>query len=186
MAFIGSLLPDRPSEEDAATVAGESLGASYTIRGGQSISPETPFSPPTAIPTQAPTPAPAPVDPGAAANDWWFNHKGFLIGGYIEDLSTYVQQANSGDLASAAVTCSKLQETEMSSIPVPHAAFGQDVATMFELGSGALLIAADKCQEFFSDQDVKDMQQSLQMAGDGANALGGVRTEIFEKHVMRP
>lgn len=130
--------------------------------------------------------APAPADPTVEANDWWFNRKGFLIGGYIEDLSQYVQQARSGDLASAAVTCNQLQSTEISSVPALHPIFGHDVVTMFDLGSGGLLIAADKCQEFFEKQDVKDLERSLQAAGDGANALNGVRTEIFEKHIKQP
>lgn len=183
MAFIGSLLPDRPPDQDAAPVAGESPSASYTIRGPQGTVPETPFSSPA---TRSPATVAAPVDPAAEANDWWFNRKGFLIGGYVELLSEYVQQARSGDLSSAAVTCSQLERTEISAIPTPNPVFGQDVVTMFDLGSGGLLIAADKCQEFFEKQDVKDLDRSLQMAGDGANGLNGVRTEIYEKHIKLP
>lgn len=123
------------------------------------------------------------ADPATAANDWWFNRKGFLMGGYIEDLTAYVQQVRAGDLASAVVSCSRMQGSQISSIPVPDPVFGKDVATMFHLGSGGLLLAADNCQEYFKKPDAKALDNSLQWAGDCGNALNGVRTEIFEKRI---
>jgi hypothetical protein len=184
MALIGSLLPDRPAEKDAAPVPSERPSARYTISGQQGTSPDRSTGTPSASP--APAPAAAPVDLIAEANEWWFNGKGFLIGGYIEDLSAYVTQTNSGELTAAAVTCSRLQNRQVSAIPVPNAVFGQDVVAMFDMGTGFLLVAADNCQKFFEDNDVQDLQQSLQAAGDAANALNGVRTEIFEKHIKQP
>lgn len=123
MALIGSLLPDRPAEQDAAPVPSESPSPRYTISGQQGTSPDRPLSTSTASSVPA---------------------------------------------------------------PVPNAVFGQDVVTMFDLGSGFLLVAADNCQKFFEVQDVKDLQQSLQAAGDAANALNGVWTEIFETHIKQP
>lgn len=185
LAFIGNLLPDRPSDTGPSPVAIESRGQTSSAPSTTEPVTTTPLAT-TSTPPPPPPPPPPPVavDPVAEANDWWFNRKGFLIGGYIDLLSRYVQQVQSGDMAGAVVTCGQLQNTEISSIDTPHEVFGPDVTTMFDLGSGGLLIAADKCQEFFKDGDAKDLNQSLQMAGDGANALGGVRVEIFEKHIM--
>jgi hypothetical protein len=198
LAIIGNLLPDRPDLSGTALPTGGPAPVTAApktppvAKDQPTLTPTRRIVTPTATKTPTPTPTPT-MNAREASNDWWFDRGGNQINSTISVLDRFVAAAQAGNLAVAQLNCSQLQDyasiwspQSLMTLPDPDPAVGADLVQAFDDGRTGTHIAADKCAEFFEENDQGALSQSIEFAAAGSPELDKVQTGMLRLQGLTP